>query len=443
MKMKKITALLLALVMVLALAACGNSDSSTAASDDSQTSQDTQTSDTPTQDEDKEDEEPAPVELDTENPFLIGHIADLTGNEASTGTLAQQAVDFAAELINANGGIAGREVVVKTVDAQSSPAIAADAARQLVEDEGVSVIVGPTQISHKLTVAPVVEELQVPAIYYNGTPTFLLGKYEYVLSSGGGTAQMPTAMADYLYNELGARTIYTITQEGTAGDNYVNPLIQNFEALGGKVVTDIRVPTDATDISSYLQQVGDADALVGWLSGTQGVGLWTSWYDTGLADKMPLYGAVHGGFTDFFIWKQLNATRSDVVDKALEWGVYAPINYAYSIDNDVNDAFVDAWKDENGSIPVGSNLPGAGYTALMLIKTAAESISGDITPEALYEALQTTSVDAAEGTTSFTTDSRAAVKDVYIVKVVKVDDSFNYEVVDTYEDVPVDGLTVG
>jgi ABC-type branched-subunit amino acid transport system substrate-binding protein len=92
---------------------------------------------------------------------------------------------------------------------------------------------------------------------------------------------------------------------------------------------------------------------------------------------------------------------------------------------------------------VGSNLPGAGYTALMLIKTAAESISGDITPEALYEALQTTSVDAAEGTTSFTTDSRAAVKDVYIVKVVKVDDSFNYEVVDTYEDVPVDGLTVG
>jgi ABC-type branched-subunit amino acid transport system substrate-binding protein len=289
----------------------------------------------------------------------------------------------------------------------------------------------------------VVEELQVPAIYYNGTPSFLLNKYEYVLSSGGGTAQMPTAMADYLYNELDVRTIYTITQEGTAGDNYVNPLITNFEALGGKVVADIRVPTDATDISSYLQQVGDADALVGWLSGTQGVGLWTSWYDTGLANKMPLYGAVHGGFTDFFIWKQLSATRSDVVDKALEWGVYTPINYAYSIENDVNEAFVSAWKDEKGSIPVGSNLPGAGYTALMLIKTAAESISGDITPQALYEALQTTSVDAAEGTTSFTSDSRVAVKDVYIVKVVKVDDSFNYEVVDTYEDVPVNGLTVG
>jgi ABC-type branched-subunit amino acid transport system substrate-binding protein len=439
MKMKKITALLLALVMVFALAACSNSGSGTATSDTPQNTQDTQ----PTDAQPEQSDEPETVTLDTEHPFLIGHIADLTGNEASTGTLAQTAVDFAAELINANGGIAGREVVIKTVDAQSSPAIAADAARQLIEDDGVSVIVGPTQISHKQTVAPVVEELQVPAIYYNGTPSFLLNKYEYVLSSGGGTAQMPTAMADYLYNELDARTIYTITQEGTAGDNYVSPLIQNFEALGGKVVADIRVPTDATDISSYLQQVGDADALVGWLSGTQGVGLWTSWYDTGLADKMPLYGAVHGGFTDFFIWKQLSATRSDVVDKALEWGVYVPINYAYSIDNEVNDAFVAAWKDEKGSIPVGSNLPGAGYTALMLIKTAAESISGDITPQALYEALQTTSVDAAEGTTSFTSDSRVAVKDVYIVKVVKVDDSFNYEVVDTYEDVPVNGLTVG
>ena len=40
----------------------------------------------------------------------------------------------------------------------------------------------------------------------------------------------------------------------------------------GTVVEDIRVPADATDIGQYLMRVTqDADALVGWLSGTQGV----------------------------------------------------------------------------------------------------------------------------------------------------------------------------
>ena len=143
----------------------------------------------------------------------------------------------------------------------------------------------------------------------------------------------------------------------------------------------------------------------------------------------------------------LNDTENvdDAIEKAMDWGVYAPINYAYSIENDENTAFVEQWKAENeGKVPVGSNLPGAGYTALLMIKEAAESISGEITSEALYEALQNTSVTAAEGHSSFGDGNRIAVKDVYIVKVVKLDDgSFNYEVVDTYNDVPVSGLTVG
>lgn len=439
--MKKTIALLLALVMLFALAACNNSANNDEPSKtpDAPTSQTPETPDTP---DDKTDESSAPV-LDTENPILIGHIADLTGNEASTGKLAQQAVDFAAKVINENGGIAGREVKIITKDSMSTPATAVAMVRELAENDGVIAVVGPTQIAHKIAVAPVAAEYKIPVICYNGTPVFLTMKNEYVMSSGGGTAQMPTAMADYLYNKLNLRTIYTITQEGTAGDNYVKPLIDNFTAMGGTVVEDIRVPADATDIGQYLLRVTkDADALVGWLSGTQGVTLWTTWYDQGLANKMPLYGAVHGGFTDYFIWKQLNAQRPDVVEKALEWGVYAPINYAYSIDNESNAAFVEEWKAEFGEVPVGSNLPGAGYTCLSLIKSAIESIEGDVTGESLYAALQNAEATVAEGHTAFN-GQKVAAKAVYIVQVAKQGDTFNYEVVDVYEDVPAAGLTVG
>lgn len=442
--MKKTIALLLALVMLFALAACGDNGSK-----EPDKTPDTAPTDTasPAPSEDTPSDEPtdAPVEVDYDNPIKIGHIADLTGNEASTGTLAQKSVDFAAELINANGGIAGRAIEIITKDSMSTPATAVAMVRELVENEGVVAVVGPTQIGHKVAVAPVAAEYEVPVICYNGTPAFLAMKNEYVMSSGGGTAQMPTAMADYLYNDLECRTIYTITQEGTAGDNYVKPLIENFEAMGGTVVEDIRVPADATDIGQYLLRVTqDADALVGWLSGTQGVTLWTTWYDQGLANKMPLYGAVHGGFTDYFIWLQLAKQRADVVEKALEWGVYAPINYAYSIDNEANAEFVEAWKAANdGKVPVGSNLPGAGYTCLSLIKNAIESIEGEVDGASLYAALQNAEANVAEGHTAFN-GQKIAAKAVYIAKVVKLDDgSFNYEIVDVYEDVPVNGLTVG
>lgn len=449
--MKKIIALLLALAMVFTLVACGDNSDKEEENTNTPVTSDTADNKEPEDTQTPADDTPDVVELDTENPIIIGHLADLTGNEASTGTLGQKAVDFAAKLINEAGGIAGREVVIETLDCQSSASAAAAGVRTLVEEKNVVAIVGPTQIGHKQAVAPVAAEYEVPVMCYNGTPTFLAKKNEFFMSSGGGTSQMPTAMADYLYNDLGLRKIYCISQEGTAGSNYVGPLIKNFIALGGEVVgataddpAYIAVPSDATDIGQYLLRVTeDADALVGWLSGTQGVGLWTAWYDQGLAEKMPLYGAVHGGFTDYFIWKQLNAQRPEVVEKALEWGVYAPINWAYSIDNEVNTEFVAKWEEEYGEVAVGSNLPGAGYTALLLLKDAIESIDGEVTGAAVYEALQNAEASGAEGHTAFNGEKIAA-KAVYIAKVVKLDNGdFNYEVVDVYEDVPVDGLTVG
>lgn len=434
--MKKIIALLLALVMVFALVACGGNEEPTPSTEPSAS-----TDTTPDPDASKAPE--------LEGEIIIGHLADLTGNEKSTGVLGEQAVQFAADLINAQGGIDGKKVVIETLDTASNPSIAATGLQKLVEDNGAIAVVGPTQIGHKKAVAEVAAQYEVPVIAYNGTPAFMAKEGAYFMSSGGGTSQMPTAMADYLYNVLNLRTIICISQQGTAGNNYVGPLIKNFEAMGGKVVGSsaeskyIEVPGDATDIESYLLNLPEADALVGWLSGTQGQGLWKGWYNQ-LSDKMPLYGAVHGGFTDYFIWKALSATNPEVVEKAMEYGVYAPINYAYTIDNDANKAFIEEWKKANdGAVPVGSNLPGAGYTALMLIKNAYESIEGEVTGPKLYEALQNAECDGAEGHTTFN-GGFLAVKDVHIAKVVKLDDgSYNYEIVKTYEDVPVNGLAVG
>lgn len=441
MTMKKTLALLLALVMLLALAACGNGDSNASNTD---TPANSDNSNTQSPDPSPEDgNEPEPVEL-SGDPIKIGHIADLTGVEAMTGQEAVRSLEFAVKYIEAHGGIDGRPIEICLEDSQSNAATAADAARKLVEDEGVVAILGPTQAGHKSTVAGYVSTAGVPAIYYNGTAVMQIQNNEYVIGAGGGMPEMPTAMADYLYNDLGLRTICTITQDNAGGKGYMDPLIENFEALGGTVAVKHYTPVPTADFGTYLVNLpAETEALVCWVSGSDAIALWTAWYEMGLSDRMPMYGSTHGGFTDHFICSALMASNPDIVEAMLK-DTIVPIMYSYSSDHQENVEFVEAWVEEYGEVPLGTNLPGACCQALMLLKEAIESIDGNTEPEALYQALQSVEVTGPEGHLYFEDGMRAATKDVHIAKLVRLEDgSFNYEVIKTYPDVPANGLPVG
>ncbi len=413
--MKKALALLLSLTLLLALAACGNS------STDSTTTSDNSAS-------------------DTEGTIYIGHIVDLTGVETMTGQEAQRALEFAVDILNEDGGIAGRQVEVITMDAQGSSSTAVDVARQMVENNNVVAIFGPTQVGHKNAVGAYASSVGIPVIYYNGTPTDIVEDNEYVIASGGSTNQMPTAMADYLYNELGYRTINTISQENSGGENYMQPLIDKFEELGGTVASSQWVPADESDTSAYLLDLPDADCLVGWLSGSQAINLWTNWYELGVNERMPMYGCTHGGFTDYFICESLAETNPEVLEAMLE-NTIVPVTYAMSIVSDVNGEFVEKWVEEFGVTSQNTNLPGACFSALLMFKQAVEAIDGSTESEALYNALLQVDIESPEGHQYFTNGSRVAVRDVYICQLVQLDDgTFSYEVLKTYEHVPAEGL---
>ncbi len=423
--MKKIIALLLALIMVFALVACGDKPEPTPSAEP-----------TPA--------EPTPTPVTFNGEIVLGHIADLTGVEALTGAEARDSMDFAVELINAAGGIAGKKVVVIHEDAKSSTPEAKNAAQKLIENNKVACILGPTQAGHKGAVGGIVSELKVPAVYYNATPFGMIKGNPYIISAGGGTNQLPTCMADYLYKEMKWTKVYTITQDNAGGQNYMNPFIDNFKALGGEVLGSEWVTPGTGDLTSYLSKMtAEADGIVGWLSNADGILLWNTWYNMGLDQKLPMVTSMHGGFTDYYILDSIAETNPDVVDAILECAI-APVAYSYKADNAVNKEFVAAYEKEFGHVPLATNLPGAAYGALLLVKQAAEKVQGDITPEALYQAFFGCDVQSPEGRLAFVeADDRSATKDIYIVKPVKTDAGYNYEVLKTYKDVEPKGLAVG
>lgn len=451
MKTKKILAVVLAVLMVAALfAGCGNTSTNNETPTNNTPATQAPANNTPAT-QAPANNEPAgnePAEA-TDGPIYtehaskgtvkIGHLLDLTGVEAATGNQAKAAFDFAATHALLIGEY---EVEVIERDCQSNSGIAAQAAAELVEQEHVAAIFGPTQIGHKGAVAGYMKESGVPLILYNGTPAGMLMGSPWAIGEGGTTMQLPTTMADYVINELGYTKVYTIRQQTTGGDNYVLPFEEKFTAAGGTVIQSVELPVGGSDYSSLLATFTDpeAQAIVGWTSSADAVNFWSSWYELGLYERLPVVGTMHGGFTDFYIMKQLNNANPAIVQAILDNNTLTTINWCYSIENQQNQEFLEYWRAEKNATPAGNNLPGACWQAIQVLEEALAANGGNTDPEALLSAILEVDFTGPEGHVYFGNGSRAAYKDVNIARVIGLEDNYNYEVVRTYTDVPPTGL---
>ena len=83
-----------------------------------------------------------PPPTDTPTALKLGLLLNYTGSpEASADR--ERAFNLAIDHVNVGGGVLGQPVTGITADATSDPQAAVDAARRLIEVEGVHAIVGP------------------------------------------------------------------------------------------------------------------------------------------------------------------------------------------------------------------------------------------------------------------------------------------------------------
>ena len=72
----------------------------------------------------------------------IGSVMSLTGAAGQFGQAASKSIELAFRDMNAAGGVMGCTIQAEFRDAQTQGSVAADAARQLVDINGVPVIIG-------------------------------------------------------------------------------------------------------------------------------------------------------------------------------------------------------------------------------------------------------------------------------------------------------------
>jgi branched-chain amino acid transport system substrate-binding protein len=192
--------------------------------------------------------------------ILIGHVASLTGEQATFGESTDNAIKLAISEVNAKGGVKGKKVVLKTYDDQGKPEEAAVAATRLINQDKVMVLLGEVASSSSLAMAPIADANKVPMI----SPTSTNPR---VTKDGDKTRPFVfrvcfidpfqgTVMAKFAHENLKLTKVAILRD---VGNDYSVGLADYFAAkfkeLGGTIVSDQSFKAGDQDFKAQLTQI--------------------------------------------------------------------------------------------------------------------------------------------------------------------------------------------
>lgn len=264
----------------------------------------------------------------TPGPVVIGHHAELTGGFSSWGYWHDKCAKKAVDLINSQGGIAGRKVELVTEDTESNPATGARKLRNLIQRGNAEFITGSVHSGVMLASIPIATELKTP-YFSTGEATEATGSKgtRYSFRTGSDTYSLSAAGVPWVMENLGKKWC-VIYADYAWGQSHFAESKAVVEKNGGSITKNIPVPLDAKDLVPYLTQIPpDTDVVFSIFFGPLAVAYYTQAKSMGLDKKHKLY-SVNG---------TMEAIDPLAMDGAVE-GVYIlenfPRNAKYK-----NDAF--------------------------------------------------------------------------------------------------------
>lgn len=223
----------------------------------------------------------------------IGVISILEGAFAALGQDGIRGAELAVAEVGSE--VAGRPIEVITMSSDASPDSAVNAARKLIEQDGVDIIVGPLSGSEGLALRDLSKSF--PGVtFLNGSSaaqdTTLRDSSESFFRFGGDGAQWMVGVGDYAYNEMGYKKVAVVAEDYSFPYTQVLGFMTEFCAAGGKVPEKFWTPIGAKDYSSIVYSVpSDVDAIFVALGGADAVNFLTQYSQAG-GDKPIIGGTI-------------------------------------------------------------------------------------------------------------------------------------------------------
>ncbi|MEW6400427.1 MAG: substrate-binding domain-containing protein [Chloroflexota bacterium] len=393
----------------------------------------------PTEAPTAEPTEPPATGLTCAEPVKVGLITDASGALAIYGAHILRSFMLGMEYATGVPGSAGEkfdfaqtqentfqfegcEIQVFVRDDASNPENTATVARELIDVEGVNILVGTVSSGATATLQGIALENQIPLIVAPAAANDITGVNfnEYTFRTSRNNYQDAinecSALTEQYTNFVQIAPDYAFGRGSAAA-------FRDACTLNGAtfVADDIFAPLDTTDFTPYMEQIADSGAeayIVTW-AGSGFVSLMQAATDQGVTENMAL-GAT---FID-------NVLMPTFFSNAV--GTTAGILYHYSApDNAANDFLKEQDKARYGVMP--DLFDADGMNAAILVVEAIKATNGDVSGDALVAAMEGMEFEGPKGTIFIRPEDHVAIQDMYVLKLVNVTDpdANFYEYVDT------------
>lgn len=203
----------------------------------------------------------------------IGWLAALTGASSAPGIGFNRGVVFAAEELNAAGGVKGRRIEVITRDTQGDPTKAVNATQELISRVKVHAVWGPTNSGEALATTPIMARAKMPCIHPCVVDSLIdTTKYPTAYRMAPSNMQWDDAVRGYVQKVLKISDVSVFGDTTGYGTSAVAAGVAAFGRDGAKVVSQAQIDASQPDVTPDMLRAREAGAkaVVVW---TVSVGL--------------------------------------------------------------------------------------------------------------------------------------------------------------------------
>lgn len=358
-----------------------------------------------------------PAHAQEGEPLKIGLLTDLSAVLQLYGVELQNGLMLGLEYAtDGTMTVAGRPIEVIVRDYANDAELAATQARELIEVEGVEILVGAPSSGVTQGLVDIAAEYGVILMAGPAADPRITGEFfkPTTFRACRNSYQDAFDIASWAVENVGTRYIqlapdYAFGYGSAAAFDYA------FTLRGAEFVAPtIFAPTDTTEFTPYLQQVIDsgADGVIITWAGASAINLFQQATELGLGVD-PDKPAIITGFNSNDIVKAF-ADESQIGNIGL-------IVYHYTAPKtEINDWLVQRHKEVYNDVP--DLFTECGFATAQALVYGVEKAGGSTLPEDLIPALEGLTWEGPKGTYYMRPEDHQALMPMYVVRLVNLDD---------------------
>jgi len=200
-----------------------------------------------------------------DGPIRIGAIFSVTGPGAYLGAPEKKTLEMLVEKLNAAGGINGRQIELIVADSGTNTEKALSLAKQMIDEQEVLAIIGPSTSGETAAVMPVCQEGRTPLISCAAAEKITNPLLSYVFKVAPNDSDAVRWIFKTMNQMKVSRVLLLSSTDGfgVAGKAQVEELGPKF---GISIVISEQYPKEETDLTDVVTKLKgrDVQAVINW-----------------------------------------------------------------------------------------------------------------------------------------------------------------------------------